>query len=477
MADDIFSSTASQLPDQFGALFQKQREFGEQEAAKSQAAEEELASKKGQYNIDVAKAKAAAARAGVGGEQAVYKKYEKELMAPAPTIQYDQDTKQGMTSLAALLPMAAAMIGGKGQMSALGAIQSMSGILKGHEEGNQARIALEEKNFKQRLEDFKSHQEQVKAAFERALQMAKLNSSAAQAQLEVKLAELGAPILAAQVKRDGVVSAATRNLAAFDKMTGVIESSLSNMYKTENKGMYEAAVGVGAKGQLAKMIGPEAAAATPEKDAAATVAKIQGIKSTVDLIDLAKDPEIKFGELGRLTTNASSLLERNVSNAGGVNSSSESQAIIDKSVDEAAQKAGLSPTDKNVLFIKKATFTALELERAAHGGSLLPYGVMRTLGPLLDPKRMTRETYIGILQDRANEIARGTGLNQDQITRAISSVPNISIGGSAPVSTPAAAPKTTQQAPDPTKKYQLRGRPIEVQNGKWVFSDTGEEAK
>jgi len=229
MADDIFSSTASQLPDQFGALFQKQRQYGEEEAKKTQAAEEELAAKKGQAGIDIAKAKAAATRSGIGGEQAVYKKYEKELMAPAPTIQYTKDTKEGMMSLAALLPMAAAMMGGKGHASALGALQSMSGVLQGHEEGNQARVALEEKNFKEKLDAFNRHQGQIKEAFERSLQMAKLNASAAQAQLEVKLAELNAPLLAAQVKRDGVVSAATRNLAAFDKMTGVIETSLSKM--------------------------------------------------------------------------------------------------------------------------------------------------------------------------------------------------------------------------------------------------------
>jgi hypothetical protein len=229
MADDIFASTASQLPDQFGSLFQKQRQFGEEEAAKSQKAEEEFAKLKGETEIKAAQAKAASVRGGIGGEQAVYKKYEKELMAPAPTIQYTKDTKEGMMSLAALLPMAAAMMGGKGHASALGALQSMSGVLQGHEEGNQARIALEEKNFKEKLDAFNRHQGQIKEAFERSLQMAKLNASAAQSQLEVKLAELNAPLLAAQVKRDGVVSAATRNLAAFDKMTNVIEQSLMKM--------------------------------------------------------------------------------------------------------------------------------------------------------------------------------------------------------------------------------------------------------
>jgi len=233
---DIFSSTAAMLPDQLGSLFKKQQQVGEEQANIVEGAEKKFAEQKGQYGIDVAKAKAAAARGAAGSELGVYKKYEKELMAPAPTIQYTKDTKEGMMSLAALLPMAAAMMGGKGHASALGALQSMSGVLQGHEEGNQARVALEEKNFKEKLDAFNRHQGQIKEAFERSLQMAKLNASAAQAQLEVKLAELNAPLLAAQVKRDGVVSAATRNLAAFDKMTGVIETSLSkiNQEKGDN---------------------------------------------------------------------------------------------------------------------------------------------------------------------------------------------------------------------------------------------------
>jgi len=242
---DIFSSTAAMLPDQLGSLFKKQQQVGEEQANIVEGAEKKFAEQKGQYGIDVAKAKAAAARGAAGSELGVYKKYEKELMAPAPTIQYTKDTKEGMMSLAALLPMAAAMMGGKGHASALGALQSMSGVLQGHEEGNQARVALEEKNFKEKLDAFNRHQGQIKEAFERSLQMAKLNASAAQAQLEVKLAELNAPLLAAQVKRDGVVSAATRNLAAFDKITGVIETSLSKInqekgdnYKVNGKDMF-----------------------------------------------------------------------------------------------------------------------------------------------------------------------------------------------------------------------------------------------
>jgi hypothetical protein len=444
---DAFTSLSSQVPDGFGALFTESQKAAAPEMEKAQKAEEEFAKQKGDVMVAKAQEIARSRKAGLGGEAAVYKKYEKELMAPPPTIQYSPDTAQGMQSLAVLLPLAGAMMGGKGQLSGIGAMQAMTGVLEGHKQGNQDRIALEQKNFEQQMQNWKLHQEQVKGAFERALQMAKINASAAQADLEARLAAMDAPLLLSDVKRNGVVNAAQRNLNTIDKMTTMIEQAQTNLYKTQAKGMVAATMGIGPKAQLAQMVGADAAAATDDKTAAATVSKIQGLRSTMDLVKMAQDPEIKFGELGKLGTNVSSFFERNVP-AEGVNSETESNALVNKAIDDAAKNAGLSVTDKNVVFYKKAVFTALELERAARGGSLLPYGVMRTLGPLLDPKSMTREAYVGILTDRANEVGRSTGLSQDQLNKAIGSIPEISFGPKA-ATTPAApvAPAASDKPP------------------------------
>jgi hypothetical protein len=231
---DAFTQLSTQVPDGFGALLAKSNEAAKPELEKQQAAEEEFAKQKADVMVAKAKEIAKSKQAGIGGEMAVYKKYDKELMAPAPTIQYSPDTAQGMQSLAVLLPLAGAMMGGKGLLSGIGAMNAMSGVLEGHRQGNQDRIALEQKNFEQKMNEWKIHMEQVKGAFDRALQMAKLNASGAQAQLEAKLAELDAPLLLADVKRNGISNAAQRNLNTIDKMTTMIEQAQSRLYSGSN---------------------------------------------------------------------------------------------------------------------------------------------------------------------------------------------------------------------------------------------------
>jgi len=227
---DAFTQLSTQVPDGFGALLAKSNEAAKPELEKQQAAEEEFAKQKGDVMVAKAKEIAKTKQAGIGGEMAVYKKYDKELMAPPPTIQYSSDTAEGMQSLAVLLPLAGAMMGGSGLLSGIGAMNAMSGVLEGHRQGNQDRIALEQKNFEQKMNEWKIHMEQVKGAFDRALQMAKLNASGAQAQLEAKLAELDAPLLLADVKRNGISNAAQRNLNTIDKMTTMIEQAQTRMY-------------------------------------------------------------------------------------------------------------------------------------------------------------------------------------------------------------------------------------------------------
>jgi hypothetical protein len=166
------------------------------------------------------------------------------------------------------------------------------------------------------------------------------------------------------------------------------------------------------------------AARTPLKEAEKIVGGVNSIKSTMDLIKKAQDPEIKFGELGRIGVNISAAFGRNL----GSDNSELSPQAVSNSIDQAAEEAGLSSTDKNVVFYKEAVFTALELERQARGGSILPVAVMKTLTPLLDPRTTTREAYTEILRRRAVDVARSTGLSQEQLNSALTKMPSVNIG-------------------------------------------------
>jgi len=391
-----------------------------------QKAQETYAKEAGDIGIQKADIKAKPAQQFASQYANISKKYEPELMAKAPEFKVDQNTASGIASMAALLPLAGALFGGKGQMSGIGALQAMDGVLKGYQAGNQQRIEFEKTKFEKELQNFKIHQDQIQKAFDRAVQGAKVNLTGAQAGLERDLAALDAKNLLAIAKRDGVVAAQNQFQSFSDKFVGEI---------AKNQGaILGVTQGAGPQAVLGRMIGPEAAAKTDAKAAKDIVDKVTSVKNTMDLVQKAKDPDIKFGEIGRIGENISSALKRNL----GSDSSELSPGAVNQSINEAAKEAGLDPNDKNIVFYKEAIFTALELERQARGGSILPVAVMKTLTPLLDPRTTTREQYIEILTRRANDVARSSGLTPDQLNKAVGRVPTFNLGGGA--AAPAAAP-------------------------------------
>jgi hypothetical protein len=391
-----------------------------------QKAQESYAKEAGDIGIQKADIKAKPAQQFAAQYAGISKKYEPELMAKPPEFKVDQNTASGIASMAALLPIAGALFGGKGQMSGIGALQAMDGVLKGYQAGNQQRIEFEKTKFEKELQNFKMHQDQIQKAFDRAIQGAKVNLTGAQAGLERDLAGLDAKNLLAIAKRDGVVAAQNQFQSFSDKFVGEI---------AKNQGaILGVTQGAGPQSVLGRMIGPEAASRTDPKAAKDIVDKVTSVKNTMDLVQKAKDPDIKFGEIGRIGENISSALKRNL----GSDSSELSPGAVNQSINEAAKEAGLDPNDKNIVFYKEAIFTALELERQARGGSILPVAVMKTLTPLLDPRTTTREQYIEILTRRANDVARSSGLTPDQLNKAVGRVPTFNLGGGA--AAPAAAP-------------------------------------
>jgi hypothetical protein len=424
---------------------------------------------------------------------------------PAPKFSASQEDMSGFAALGSLLAVSGAMMGMKGKNSGIMAMNAISGMMKGYQQGRKDLYEQERQKFEASMKDWERERGQIKEAFDMALKMAPTNYKGATQFLNKTLASMGVDVPRASIERNGLTQTVGTYGQALDKAgntakaisarTGFRMSPQEQIALTQEEarreaekkalgtgtleygqiegvpGMYtreqivragtkfqplqkpsvseataarEAKIGAGPKADLAKMIGIEAAAATPEKTAEKIVGQVKSIKATMNLMRAAQDPEINFGELGRLSTVVSSAFDRNLPK-DGVTSSTQAQAITNDSIDEAAQKAGLSPTDKNVVFYKKAVFTALELEREARGGSILPVAVMRSLGPLLDPKSMTREAYTAILKDRAEEVGRSTGFTQDQLMNALNAVPEISID----IST---APAKSSEPPKPSAK-------------------------
>jgi hypothetical protein len=370
--------------------------------------------------------KAGAERAYSTGLRQQYAAAEPTLTAPAPKFNVNKDTQEGLTGLASLMTVGGLIIGSKGMMSGTNAMNAMTGVLKGYQEGNKERIDFETKKYEKEMDNWKTQLQQTRDSLARYEKLASADLNTATAQAVADAASKGQDVIAAQIKANGISQ--TRGMV--DK---IIAQNMTVTNQLRNA-MQEASGGFGPRGTLSNIFGPEVAARTPEKQAEKLVGSINSVKSTMDLIKKAQDPEIQFGELGRIGTNITAAFRRNL----GPDNGELSPQAVSTSIDQAAKEAGLNPNDKNVVFYKEAVFTALELERQARGGSILPVAVMKTLGPLLDPKSMTRESYIEVLRRRAEDVARSTGLSQDQINTAISRMPSVNIGlpGAAPVAAP-----------------------------------------
>jgi hypothetical protein len=139
-------------------------------------------------------------------------------MAPSPKREIEAQTKEGMMGLAALLPVAGAFFGGKGLTSATGAMQAMTGLVKGYQEGNKERIAFEQKKYDDAIKEFDRHQQNIKTAFDMALKNAQTNQNAAQAKLKMDLYTLNSPMLAELVEKQGIVKTAEANIQMIDNV-------------------------------------------------------------------------------------------------------------------------------------------------------------------------------------------------------------------------------------------------------------------
>jgi hypothetical protein len=406
----------------------------------TQKAKETYAKEAGDIGIQKAEIKAKPAQQFAAQYANISKKYEPELMAKAPEFKVDQNTASGIASMAALLPIAGALFGGKGQMSGIGALQAMDGVLKGYQTGNQQRIELEKTKFEKELQNFKMHQDQIQKAFDRAIEGAKVNLTAATAGLERDLAALDQKNLLAIVQKDGAVKGQDRYHSIIDPIYKELAKNLPSVMSIGG-----VTQGAGPQATLARMLDPQTAAKTDPKAAKEIVDKVTSVKNTMDLVKKAQDPDIKFGEVGTTFENISSKIRRNISGL----KDNASEADVLKAINDAAKDAKLNPNDKSIVFYKEAIFTALELERQARGGSILPVAVMKTLTPLLDPRTTTRQQYIEILTRRANDVARASGLTPDQFTKAVGNVPTFNLGGGA------AAPAAAPAAPAPSAKPTL----------------------
>lgn len=202
-------------PDAYGSLIEQESK-AKGDVAKAEAEQKRIA----------AQGKADAEKAFATGLRQQYQRAEPTLMSAPPKFNVTKDTEQGLTGLAALMTVGSLIIGSKGAMSGVNAMNAMTGVLKGYQEGNQQRIDFETKKYEQSIKDWERTLQQTKESLSRYEKLAATDLSAATAQAAADAAAKGQEVIAAKIRQEGL----TQTKAMVDKL---IAQTIDNKAKID----------------------------------------------------------------------------------------------------------------------------------------------------------------------------------------------------------------------------------------------------
>jgi len=125
-------------------------------------------------------------------------------MRPIPEFIPTQETARDIGTLASLLMVAGATLGGKARGGALMAVQSMTGMMNGYRQGRMDLYQRERQNFETGVRQVQAQNQQLQQAFERAQRLAQTDLDAAQRNFRLAAVELGADLPRLAGERAGI---------------------------------------------------------------------------------------------------------------------------------------------------------------------------------------------------------------------------------------------------------------------------------
>jgi hypothetical protein len=141
----------------------------------------------------IAQGEADASRGFAESQRRSAQELERRLQ-PIPEFVATRETARDIGSLASLLMVAGAALGGKGKQGALMAVQSMTGMMAGYRQGRQDLYQRERQNFETGLRQVQAQNTQLQEAFTRAQRLAQTDLEAARQQFQVEAVRLGASL-------------------------------------------------------------------------------------------------------------------------------------------------------------------------------------------------------------------------------------------------------------------------------------------
>ena len=127
--------------------------------------------------------------------------------APLPEFKPNEDTLVGMATLGSLTALIGQVIGGiGGRQSGVGAIESMTGMMQGYQQGKKDLFKMQQVEFEKNFAAMKAKQEQIQKEFEAAVKKMPYDLASARQDMEVALAKANSPLLNATYQKQGAIA-------------------------------------------------------------------------------------------------------------------------------------------------------------------------------------------------------------------------------------------------------------------------------
>lgn len=190
--------------------------------------------------------------------------------APLPEFRPNEDTLVGMATLGSLVAVIGQVLGKTGgQQSALGAIESMSGMMSGYQQGKKDYIKQQQLNFDKNFQLMKAKQDQIQREFEAAIKKMPYDLAGARVDMEVAIAKLGSPTIEATYRKQGA------------ELTYKMIMDVANSIKEAEKLASKSGVG-----KISEKL---------EKEVGDNVNLMQGLADLSKMVDMVKDEPFVFG--------------------------------------------------------------------------------------------------------------------------------------------------------------------------------------
>ena len=270
-----------------------------------------------------------------------------------------QESLMSLTGIASMTAVIGLMLGKTGGFSGQSAIDSMTGMMKGYQQGKADIFKQEQAVFEKNVQAQKANLEKLKTKLDTAMKMAATDRQGAEANIAVMLAEIDSDFLKAKYNKEGLKGL----LDSVSKLEGAMAKRDELAQKAKIAG--------------GKVLGKD------------ILPEIQGVRGINSLMRQLDDPDVRTG----LTAKFAPWKEKLASLAGKKDQDFES-----------AVNSSLTGTDKTTLFLKDALLETYAIERAAKGGQRLTVQDMKMVGPVLDPTNYKPETYKALLDSRRRSL-------------------------------------------------------------------------